>query len=186
MRCLRELPYICRSPRTGKIIKRILTFGSLITGNSTLKYISSNFKKRLKLLIRGMTIPVKEMESNGSRVIQHLAEKGVADNLLSSFIIDKEEACKTLGLFWNAASDCKLQYQVDVSKQRGNSKRDVLSKMQICDALGLVGPNSLVVFISGKLIIQQPWKWEIGWNQELLLHFKMTTIYFYHVLNSIN
>lgn len=57
-----------------------------------------------------------------------------------------------------------IPHQPVVPRQHKNSKRNVLSKIsQVYDPLGLVGP----VLITGKLIMQQLWRREIGWDEEL-------------------
>ncbi|XP_018375981.1 PREDICTED: uncharacterized protein LOC108769466 [Trachymyrmex cornetzi] len=113
------------------------------------------------------------------RAIQHLKENSPSDDLL---IIDKEEAFKTLGLHWNAVSD-KLQYKPDISKIDACTKRNVLSTIaQIYDPLGLVGP----ILITGKLIMQQIWKQEINWDQELPPEFKVAWKNYYESLLSLN
>ncbi|XP_018363954.1 PREDICTED: uncharacterized protein LOC108761740 [Trachymyrmex cornetzi] len=111
--------------------------------------------------------------------VQHLKENSPSDDLL---IIDKEEALKTLGLHWNAVSD-ELQYKPDISKIDSCTKRNVLSKIaQIYDPLGLVGP----ILITGKLIMQQIWKQEINWDQELPPEFKVAWKNYYESLLSLN
>ncbi|XP_071579211.1 uncharacterized protein [Temnothorax nylanderi] len=91
--------------------------------------------KQLSQLMERGQFHLRKWRSNDPRVLKHLAAQCKTDDVL--LIIDKEGALKTLGLLWNAKSDC-LQYEIKLESTQAITKRVVLSRIaQVFDPLGL-------------------------------------------------
>lgn len=70
-----------------------------------------------------------------------------------------------------------------MEKTASNTKRNVLSKIsQVFDPLGLVAP----VLIVGKIIMQQIWKQDVEWDQELPANLKIAWKDYYASLTRLN
>nr|CAI5850142.1 unnamed protein product [Callosobruchus analis] len=106
--------------------------------------------------------------------------------LLNEFNIDskidvsvlniEDEACKTLGVFWDAKND-QIKYIMinHGTKREFYTKGTVLSIIsQLFDPLGLLGP----IIINAKLIMQDIWKEQVGWDEELPKNINQKWIHF--------
>ncbi|XP_076384534.1 uncharacterized protein LOC143263460, partial [Megalopta genalis] len=75
--------------------------------------------------------------------------------------VDKDP--KTLGLLWSPTTD-HLMFRVESPQNQRVTKRTILSEIaQIFDPLGLISP----IVIVAKLILQQLWQTQIGWDQSI-------------------
>ncbi|XP_071631880.1 uncharacterized protein [Temnothorax longispinosus] len=131
----------------------------VISGARTLAKAIELQKQLSQLMERGQ-FHLHKWRSNDPRVLKHIATQCKTDDVL---IIDKEGALKTLGLLWNAKSDC-LQYEIKMESTQAITKRVVLSKIaQVFDPLGLLAP----LLITGKIIMQKLWTHDLDWDQPI-------------------
>ncbi|XP_077277433.1 uncharacterized protein LOC143905732 [Temnothorax americanus] len=131
----------------------------VISGARTLAKAIELQKQLSQLMERGQ-FHLHKWRSNDPRVLKHIATQCKTDDVL---IIDKEGALKTLGLLWNAKSDC-LQYEIKMESTQAITKRIVLSKIaQVFDPLGLLAP----LLITGKIIMQKLWMHDLDWDQPI-------------------
>lgn len=161
MRCLRELAIQHRDvyPLAASAVENDFYMDDVLTGTFTKPQAIKLQRELSELLMRGQ-FPLRKWRSNDPDILRHLSQQTEVDPLLT---LDKEEAQKTLGLFWNSAND-QLQYQVTLPEKSAHTKRVVLSQMsQIFDPLGIVGP----VLIRGKIFMQQLWPEGVEWDQPL-------------------
>ncbi|XP_043263587.1 uncharacterized protein LOC122403866 [Colletes gigas] len=82
---------------------------------------------------------------------------------------------KTLGLLWSTTTD-ERWYTFKSHSQTPVTKRAILSRIaQIFDPLGLIGP----VIVRAKLIMQQLWQLQLGWDETLPqgLHTQWSTFH---------
>lgn len=86
----------------------------------------------------------------------------ITNNLQNHYILDTS-TIKTLGVSWNAQLD-QLEYICDLNETTDLSKRGILSWVsRVFDPLGLLTPITIIA----KIMIQELWRLEIGWDQNL-------------------
>lgn len=161
MRCLRELAtvYDQQYPLAAKAIRQDFYMDDCITGGETIDTVMQMQEELLQLLERGNMV-LRKWRSNDKRILQNLK---IQQNTHDWMIVDKVEACKTLGLVWNSQRDT-LQVQVTFSPKPAITKRDVLSKIsQVFDPLGVISP----VLITGKIIMHRLWVDGLDWDEPL-------------------
>ncbi|XP_015119021.1 uncharacterized protein LOC107042476 [Diachasma alloeum] len=180
MRRLRELAalYKAEFPLASRVLEEDFYMDDLLTGTSTPEVAIQLQQQLSKLLMLGQ-FPLRKWRSNDPQILRGLQEHNKTEEL---FTIDKEEALKTLGLFWNAPEDI-LQYHVQLSQDSVNTKRQVLSRIsQIFDPLELVGP----VLVSGKILMQKLWSDKIDWDESLPEEIQTLWDDYYMSLPAIN
>jgi len=84
--------------------------------------------------------------------------------------IDNDQTIKALGVYWNTSRD-QFQFKVTTCNEKYEklTKRILLSETaKLFDPLGWLGP----VVIRAKILIQQLWKEQIGWDEILPVNFQ--------------
>nr|CAI5826088.1 unnamed protein product [Callosobruchus analis] len=113
-----------------------------------------------------------------------LNEFNVDSKIDVSVLNIEDEACKTLGVFWDAKND-QIKYTMNNhgTNREFYTKRTVLSIIsQLFDPLGLLGP----IIINAKLIMQELWKEQVGWDEELPKNINKKWIHFKNDLAKVN
>lgn len=99
--------------------------------------------------------------------------------------LEDPEAKSVLGLYWNVKQDLfsfKMQIDEDDDNQQW-TKRRILSKIgRLYDPNGFLGP----VILRAKIIVQDLWREQIDWDEEIPFHTKEKWNKFNHELKSIN
>jgi len=98
--------------------------------------------------------------------------------------LNSEHTVNALGVYWNTIQD-KFQFKISLNDVTANSKftkRTLLSEVaKIFDPLGWLSP----VIIRAKIMIQQLWKLELGWDELLPETIQLQWLDFRNNLNSI-
>ncbi|XP_068909850.1 uncharacterized protein [Tenebrio molitor] len=129
-----------------------------LTGANSLEE-TNQIREQLTRLLASGGFELRKFAANHDQLLPDLNN---ADSHLINF--DKNGDTKILGLWWNCRDD-NLRYEVkSENPQSIFTKRKVLSAIvKIYDPLQLIGP----VIVKAKLIMQELWKREIGWDEEL-------------------
>ncbi|XP_055603915.1 uncharacterized protein LOC129752147 [Uranotaenia lowii] len=105
---------------------------------------------------------LRKFASNRFEVLKDLTQDKVA---MRSFLdFDKEEAIKTLGIYWEPEKDL-FGCNVSIRDSKGSTtKRQILSSIsQLYDPLGLISP----IVIRGKMLMQRLWLQSCGWDEPI-------------------
>jgi hypothetical protein len=129
-----------------------------LTGANSIEE-TNQIREQLTRLLASGGFELRKFAANHDQLLPDLNN---ADSHLINF--DKNGDTKILGLWWNCRDD-NLRYEVkSENPQSICTKRKVLSAIvKIYDPLQLIGP----VIVKAKLIMQELWKREIGWDEEL-------------------
>ncbi|CAH1382035.1 unnamed protein product [Tenebrio molitor] len=129
-----------------------------LTGANSIEE-TNQIREQLTRLLASGGFELRKFAANHDQLLPDLNN---ADSHLINF--DKNGNTKILGLWWNCRDD-NLRYEVKTENPQSMfTKRKVLSAIaKIYDPLQLIGP----VIVKAKLIMQELWKREIGWDEEL-------------------
>lgn len=119
MRCLRELAtvYDQQYPLAAKAIRQDFYMDDCITGGKTIDIVMQMQEELLQLLARGNMV-LRKWRSNDKRILQNLK---IQQNTHDLMIVDKAEACKTLGLAWILSETlCKFKSPYHRNQQSQN------------------------------------------------------------------
>lgn len=178
MGCLRALAYIGyeKLPLAARVLDEDFFMDDCLTGTESIEDAILLQKQLMELLGMGK-FPLRKWRANDGRILDSL------DTSTDEFLVLPEKgAQKTLGQLWNAKADT-LNYNVNISEEEQNTKREVLSKIaQIYDPLGLAGQ----VVINAKIIIQELWRIDSSWDETLPAELQRRWSTFYDKLPRIN
>ncbi|XP_076383559.1 uncharacterized protein LOC143260822 [Megalopta genalis] len=132
-----------------------VTYDDLLTGAQTEQEIET-LKRELTQILSQAGMDLRKWASNCPTVTAtHSTERNRV------IAVDKDP--KTLGLLWSPTTD-HLMFRVESPQNQRVTKRTILSEIaQIFDPLGLISP----IVIVAKLILQQLWQTQIGWDQSI-------------------
>lgn len=139
-------------PRGARIIKQCFYVDDLLTGADTSREAEQIQVEITELLKKGKFNIVK-WKTNGNTEIMEFKDA------------QDEEQSSVLGLCWNLKTD-KFFYRLREVDTRDESwtKRRILSRIgKLYDPNGYLGP----VIMSGKIIIQDLWKDNLGWDEDI-------------------
>ncbi|CAD7001196.1 unnamed protein product [Ceratitis capitata] len=123
---------------------------------------------------------VEECSEIKQKIEQHLTKFGfhlrmwltnnssiLKDNVLQcseeNYIINSDEAVKTLGLKWDPKRD-EFKFDIDLKENQKITKRQILSNLATTfDPLGWLSPITIVL----KLFVQNLWTQKLTWDEEL-------------------
>lgn len=118
--------------------------------------------------------------SNNSNLLKNILNP----NENSVYSLDmSDKVIKTLGLFWDAVTDCFV-YKVHLPEHNNKiTKRYILSNIaRLFDPLGLLGP----VIVVAKLLMQLLWKQKINWDDDLSIEIKNKWLNYINDLKKVN
>ncbi|XP_033229212.1 uncharacterized protein LOC117180807 [Belonocnema kinseyi] len=146
-------------PEAAKILKRDFYVDDLQTGAKTINEARQLRDELIKLLQKG-GFNLRKWASNKPELSQDLSSE-TSNKYMS---LDPSDTIKALGIHWDHTSDSIL-YSVNLSDSNDRAtKRSILSQCsKLFDPLGLLGP----VIVVGKIIIQQLWKHQLGWDDQV-------------------
>ncbi|XP_018396277.1 PREDICTED: uncharacterized protein LOC108774625 [Cyphomyrmex costatus] len=181
MRCLRHLA-TQQEARTRKAAAAALLqdfyMDDVLTGGHTLKQ-AIKLRSELSELLEAAGFTLRKWRASDPRIVQGLSGSIEKDSMM---VLDDTVPSKTLGLLWDSSND-QIQYSVSLTDSKQNTKRLILSQIaKIYDPLGLIGP----VLIVAKIIMQNLWKLDIGWDDPVPPAFYETWIKYYASLEALN
>ena len=146
-------------PEAAKILKRDFYVDDLQTGAQTIAEARQLRDDLINLLRRG-GFNLRKWTSNKPELVKEISE-----NTSSKYMsLDPSDMVKALGIHWDPISDSIL-YSVNLPESDNRAtKRSILSHCsKLFDPLGLLGP----VIVVGKILIQQLWKHQLGWDDHV-------------------
>jgi len=150
-----------RFPIGAMIARRDFYMDDLITGANSIDEARTIRDQVSALLAKGGFV-LRKWTSNREELLRDLPGQ-ITDN--SILELDKDGTAKTLGIKWNQSKDL-FQYSIKISDSTSCTKRKILSIIaRIFDPLGLLAP----VIVTAKILIQELWKLQIGWDESLPL-----------------
>ncbi|XP_066253588.1 uncharacterized protein [Euwallacea similis] len=162
-RCLVELAMQNENtyPWTSEIMKHSFYMDDLLVSLKS-EEEALNVCKELNKIMEQANFKLRKWASNSGTVLRNILE---SNNNPDSFMLPHNKQLKTLGISWNPELDT-LKYAVNVMFDSTHArKRTILATIfQIFDSLGLIGPALIKV----KLIIQELWRLQLDWDQEIL------------------
>ena len=165
-------------PLAANILKRDFYVDDLLTGSNTFQEALALRDDLIELLRKG-GFQLRKWSSNNPKLV-----KGFQDNTSDNYmVLNPTETIKTLGIFWNPKKD-SIMYTVNLKNSITQpTKRLIFSQTaQIFDPLGLLGP----VIVVAKLLIQNLWKAQIGWDERVPANLHETWIEYRNQLPLLN
>lgn len=142
---------------------------------------ATNLRDGLIRYLHSNGFELDKWTSNNSNLLRNIPNP----NENSIYSLDmSDKVIKTLGLFWDAVSDCFV-YKVHNIPKHNNIiiKRYILSNIaRLFDPLGLLGP----VIIIAKLLMQVLWKQKINWDDDLSIEIENKWINYINDLKKVN
>ncbi|XP_066259137.1 uncharacterized protein [Euwallacea similis] len=163
-RCLVELARQNENtyPRTSEIMKHSFYMDDLLVSLNS-EEEALNVYKDLNKIMEQANFKLRKWASNSGTVLRNILESNDNENS-DSFTLPHNKQLKMLGISWDPELDT-LKYAVNVRFDSTHAtKRTILATIsQIFDPLGLIGP----ALIKAKLIIQELWRLQLDWYQEV-------------------
>lgn len=153
-------------PRASEIITRDFYVDDLLTGDDDINSLSQ-LKEEITTILQAAKFELHKWKANHQSLIETSEDKT---------ILKLGQDTRILGQLWDTQADT-FGYTVQTSEQLPKpTKRQVLSCIaQLFDPLGLIGP----VITRAKIIMQQLWQLQLGWDESLpvQLHTEWTKWY---------
>lgn len=150
------------SPKISEIISNSFYIDDLLTGADTIEDLIE-IQRDISKVLSSAGLDLRKWLCNDQKILHQFS---INEDLPASVLhIGENENNKTLGVFWNSVEDY-IQYSICDFQENVSqiTKRKILSMVcQIYDPLGLLGP----VILLAKLFIQELWKLEISWDENV-------------------
>lgn len=148
----------------------------ILAGADTLEKVTE-LKDQLINLLRKGQFELRKFCANHPDIIQDIPEEHREKRL----IINDTEAVKTLGIVWQPQQDV-FQCYATIEDTGKFSKRTALSDIaRLFDPIGLIGP----VIVLGKLFVQELWRSNLQWDEDMPPQMKERWIRFRTQLEDI-
>lgn len=149
-----DFPEACLSIRTRFYVD------DLLDGSNDKKSLLKRRNELLHVLQKG-GFELRKWSSNNSDLLEGLAEHMIERGSLLD--VNGGEIIKSLGLNWDTRKD-QLTYFIQLKQFHVYSRRTILSAIaSLYDPVGLIAP----VIITAKILMQQLWLLNVGWDDEL-------------------
>ncbi|XP_075162907.1 uncharacterized protein LOC142235542 [Haematobia irritans] len=148
-------------PIVARILKHETYVDDILSGGFS---IQEALKARNDLIdiLKNAGFPLKKIIANDPQLLAHIPPQDLYDSEFLRF--HESSSTKTLGIKWNALSD-SFTYSINpIQSEQTMTKRMVLSSIaQLFDPAGWIAP----VIIRAKILMQQLWLEEVGWDDNL-------------------
>ncbi|XP_078049863.1 uncharacterized protein LOC144476616 [Augochlora pura] len=173
IRCLQQLADDegHRFTQASSVLKKDFYVDDLLTGASTI-HEAMSLRNDLTSLLDSAGLNIRQWASNDRRLLDGLPESNINQQLH----LGESSIIKTLGLFWNSATDTITYTVKPILHTHRITKRFISSEIaKIYDPLGLLGP----VIIIAKMILQELWTLKLDWDESLpmSIHTKWNQYY---------
>ncbi|XP_055714269.1 uncharacterized protein LOC129808517 [Phlebotomus papatasi] len=161
VRALKQLAadYNDEFPLAAQVLQTYFYVDDMLTGCDTKEEAIVLQQQILQLLQRG-GFNLRKWTSNSQALLENIPENQRETGICE---ISPETKIKALGLLWNPEKD-EFSYNFSTFEQNKLSKRQLLSNVaSIYDPLGFLAP----VTVTAKILIQEAWKHEKDWDEEL-------------------
>lgn len=144
------------APRGAKIIRECFYVDDLLTGAHAIEDVQ-NIKDEISAVLEKGKFRITKWKTNG-----HFYEKILLGQR------EEEEKASVLGLYWDLNTDAFMykvhEEKIEQEKTYNWTKRRILSKIaRLYDPNGYLGP----ITMAGKIIMQQLWKSQLDWDEEV-------------------
>ena len=181
-RCLKESANLVkdRFPLAARVITNDFYVDDMITGADDLQ-TAWNIRNQVLSSLKQVGFNLRKWCWNRPELMDK--QDQIASTTTQMVDFRSQEESKRLGIRWHPLTD-HLQYNINIDiKSRKVSKRSILSEIaQIFDRLGLLAP----AIISAKMIMQQMWKLNIGWDETVPQDIYTEWIRYREDLESLN
>ncbi|XP_050340314.1 uncharacterized protein LOC126766606 [Bactrocera neohumeralis] len=158
VRTLFEIANKCSNKQLQTLIKEDFHMDDLMTGADSVKQCQA-IQEGISNHLQIFGFHLRKWLSNCSSITRNIKAK--EDNEIIQ--IKKNEAVKTLGLYWDPKQD-EFQFRINLTNAKKTTKRSVLSQLaQIFDPLGWLSPITIIA----KLFIQKLWMQQSDWDEQL-------------------
>ncbi|XP_059046964.1 uncharacterized protein LOC131842451 [Achroia grisella] len=162
-KCLASLSNACSDHNASLSIQRDFYVDDYLSGGDTIESIKKQCQI-VKEVLESAHFNLRKWQSNNIDLLRSITTDKKLIDTEKSLNLNQYQPCKTLGLNWDTISDMFL-FTIQIKNNDDKiTKRNVLSlTSQVFDPLGLLGPCT----VRAKLIIQQLWKIQCGWDDEI-------------------
>jgi hypothetical protein len=148
-------------PLASKILKSDLYVDDLMSGESTTERAKERCQELCELVKRG-GMSLLKWSTSDPEVLKSIPEE--LREKEKSISLDLDTSIKALGVKWNPGTDSFVFTVVIPEVPPKLTKRTVLSQLaKVFDPLGWLSP----VTVTAKIIFQDLWRLDIGWDEEL-------------------
>ncbi|XP_065093422.1 uncharacterized protein LOC135714080 [Ochlerotatus camptorhynchus] len=153
-----------RFPMAAEIVENDFYVDDILSGANSIPEAADRIVQ-LKQLLESGGFPIHKWSSNSPEILRNIPE----EEKEKPFELENISGCeviKTLGILWDPVTDEFLFAVPEAEKieMEKITKRYVLSQIaRLYDALGLVSP----IVVLAKLIMQDLWASELGWDEQL-------------------
>ncbi|XP_075156162.1 uncharacterized protein LOC142229484 [Haematobia irritans] len=163
IRTLLQLSNDCSDshPMASQIIRDDMYVDDVLSGCHDLQ-TAFEAKNQLVSALNSACFPLRKWTSNSAKLLQSLPKEHV---LKQDFLVfDDSSQIKTLGVKWNAMSDCFLFDIQALSPRTRYTKRQVLSEIsRIFDPAGWLSP----IVILAKILMRNVWLSKVAWDEDI-------------------
>lgn len=162
-RCLKEIVKEIRQtePEVAHSIEHEFYMDDLMTGSKTVAEAARK-QRLIHDLLSSARLPLRKYASNSRELLERIESGLVEEGRTLNF--ESQGILSILGINWNPTLDkfaVRIELPPDVCTANTLTKRKLSSVIaKTFDPLGLVSPITIV----GKLLLQQVWREEIGWD----------------------
>ncbi|XP_065094004.1 uncharacterized protein LOC135714552 [Ochlerotatus camptorhynchus] len=153
-----------RFPMAAEIVENDFYVDDILSGANSIPEAADRIVQ-LKQLLESGGFPIHKWSSNSPEILRNIPE----EEKEKPFELENISGCeviKTLGILWDPVTDEFLFAVPEAEKVEMEkiTKRYVLSQIaRLYDPLGLVSP----IVVLAKLIMQDLWASELGWDEQL-------------------
>ncbi|XP_055589129.1 uncharacterized protein LOC129741431 [Uranotaenia lowii] len=149
-------------PLATKILGRCFYVDDMLAGVDSIEE-GVQLVKEMSELMDSAGMSLRKYVSNSSEILLEIPEN-LRDERSVLELDSSSSTVKTLGLLWEPESDVFRFSTPSWKSSAPITKRSILSDVsKLFDPLGLVGP----VIIQAKIFVQELWKLQCGWDDEL-------------------
>lgn len=164
-------------PKASQVIKDDFYVDDCLTGEETAEKALNLHNDLVTVLTRG-GFSLRKWGSNSQNLLNKFSEKSSDSHM----VLDLKDTIKTLGLRWDAITD-SIFYTTNLETDDKCTKRSILSQTaKLFDPQGLLGP----IIIVAKILIQDIWKTQLGWDDVVPTEIKNRWLEFQKELPVIN
>ncbi|XP_059223173.1 uncharacterized protein LOC131996978 [Stomoxys calcitrans] len=148
-------------PKVASILRKETYVDDILSGGFTIEE-TIEARNDLIAVLKSAGFPLKKITANAPELLSHLPPEDLYDmDLLKLY---ESSSTKTLGIKWNALTDCFSYASIPIEKKSQATKRQVLSTVaKLFDPAGWITP----VIIRSKILMQQLWLEGSNWDETI-------------------
>lgn len=148
-------------PLAAPILRRETYVDDILSGGHSLND-ALLAQSQLISVLNSAGFPLRKITSNNAKLLDHLPPQDLYDSNFLQFY--EASSTKTLGVQWNALTDCFSYSFNNDSASTAVTKREILSAVaKLYDPAGWLSP----IVIQAKILMQSLWLEGLGWDQSV-------------------